>query len=516
MSRFGADNAGPLISIIVPMADDAVDGAQRIASALAQTWSFKEVVAVRRQGEASVVDAVSVTGLGLGAALRAGLLASKGTHVCVMLPGSLYMPEKIKRQVEYMLRMDLQDAVLFCDHVCHRVGLMPGVVTLPSIDPAVVWQRLFAGLDLQFAGLLLPRNAFDTLVLPVQGDVGPALFSFCVDLSRRTPFVGMAQALISVLDERTWPVDSSPWREVHASVLAEYLQWSGDGRMSNSAFATLGEAANARVSAGLLMPAWDVMCAAMTRMWPVPEKLSAARALLLPFARGAFRRLPRHWRTWLRPGASPQDTGNESRLDFGAIFRGNGFVGTESLSGAGSTLFQTRIIRREIPPLLRRLRVASVLDIPCGDFHWMRELDLDGIHYTGADVVPDMVHDNTRRHGSAMRVFKTVDLIAGSLPRADLVFCRDCLVHLPFVDAMRAIESICSSGCEWLLVTTFTETHFNQELDSAGWRGLNMMLPPFDFPPPQALIDEKCTEAGGRAADKALGLWRISDLPRRS
>jgi len=516
MSRFDVDveDAGPLVSIIVPMADDAVHGQQRLASALAQTWPRKEVIAVRQQGNASVADTESVAGLGLGAAIRAGLLASRGAYVSVLLPGSLYMPEKVQRQVEYMRRMELQDAVLFCDHVYQANAQTQVTVTLPSIDPAVVWQNLFAGLDMQFAGLLLPRKVFDSLVFPVQGDVGPALYACCIRLSRQTPFVGMAQALTSVQAGCAWPVDRSLWREAHASVLADYLQWCGNERLPNSVFTTLGEAANARLDARLVIPAWDVLRAALARVWVAPMNMSAARALMLPLARGIFRRLPRRWRTWLRPGASRQNAGTESRLDFGAIYRGNGFVGTESLSGAGSTLFQTRIIRREIPPLLRRLGVASVLDIPCGDFHWMRELDLGGIHYTGADVVPDMVQDNARRHGSAMRTFMTLDLIAGPLPRADLVLCRDCLVHLPLVEATRAIESIRRSGCEWLLVTTFTATGANQELDGAGWRALNMTLPPFHFPQPQVLIEEKCTEAGGRAADKALGLWRVADLPR--
>jgi len=49
-------------------------------------------------------------------------------------------------------------------------------------------------------------------------------------------------------------------------------------------------------------------------------------------------------------------------------------------------------------------------------------------------------------------------------------------------------------------------------LDLAGWRALNLTLPPFNLPPPTLLILEKCTEAGGNAGDKSLGLWRITDL----
>jgi hypothetical protein len=142
----------------------------------------------------------------------------------------------------------------------------------------------------------------------------------------------------------------------------------------------------------------------------------------------------------------------------------------------------------------------------------MRDVDLAGMHYTGADVVDEIVEINQRRFGGGTREFKRVDLISGPLPTADLVFCRDCLVHLPFEDAVSAIDSIRNSRCQWLLTTTFTRTDPNKDLDDAGWRPLNLTLPPFNFPPPELLISEKCTEAGGLAGDKALGLWRIADL----
>jgi hypothetical protein len=66
-----------------------------------------------------------------------------------------------------------------------------------------------------------------------------------------------------------------------------------------------------------------------------------------------------------------------------------------------------------------------------------------------------------------------------------------------------------------LLTTTFTSNTDNRELGADGWRALNLCLPPFDFPEPDMLLIEKCTEAGGLAGDKALGLWRIADLPQR-
>jgi hypothetical protein len=44
------------------------------------------------------------------------------------------------------------------------------------------------------------------------------------------------------------------------------------------------------------------------------------------------------------------------------------------------------------------------------------------------------------------------------------------------------------------------------------WRQLNFQIPPFNFPPPLKLIDEKCAESGGIFADKHLALWELDDL----
>jgi hypothetical protein len=40
-----------------------------------------------------------------------------------------------------------------------------------------------------------------------------------------------------------------------------------------------------------------------------------------------------------------------------------------------------------LPALWRDLGVASILDIPCGDFAWMQQVDLSGFRYIPAPYV---------------------------------------------------------------------------------------------------------------------------------
>src|SRR5262245_1634569 len=76
---------------------------------------------------------------------------------------------------------------------------------------------------------------------------------------------------------------------------------------------------------------------------------------------------------------------------FTSIYRSNAGGGASSVSGPGSDIEQSRTIVREIPRLLETLKISSILDIPCGDFHWMSRVDLGGIAYTGADVVTEII-----------------------------------------------------------------------------------------------------------------------------
>ncbi len=221
-------------------------------------------------------------------------------------------------------------------------------------------------------------------------------------------------------------------------------------------------------------------------------------------------------RLWRRIGGrSPSPAGGpdvDAAQLFTDFFRRNKWGGRQSLSGTGSDADQTRVIVREL--LLRRLGVRRVLDVPCGDFAWMKQVDLAGIDYLGADIVAPLIEANRRCHARPGVEFQVLDLIRDRLPAVDLVLCRDCLVHLPFAQAQQALANIAASGARYLLTTTFTGRSENADIPTGKWRALNLQRPPFDLPPPLEIINEQCTEKDGRYADKSLGLWPLTALRR--
>jgi len=201
------------------------------------------------------------------------------------------------------------------------------------------------------------------------------------------------------------------------------------------------------------------------------------------------------------------------RQKFRKYFRENTFGSLESKSGEGSGLFQTRIIRRELPKLLRNLHVKTIIDSPCGDLNWIKKIDFNNMKYIGIDIVSEIIALNKRNHTNQEKEFYCLDIINDKLPKADLILCRDCLVHLNFQQGMRAIRNFKKSGSKYLFITTFTNRPANDELiGNEVWRPLNLQLFPFNFPKPIKLINEKCTEGNNQFADKCLGLWLLNDL----
>lgn len=198
---------------------------------------------------------------------------------------------------------------------------------------------------------------------------------------------------------------------------------------------------------------------------------------------------------------------------FRLAHRTNLWNGGDSRSGPGSDLEQTRRVRSLLPDLFRRLGVTTLLDLPCGDWHWMAALDLGSIHYIGGDLVPEIVDRNRQEYGRARREFLQLDLTASPLPRADLLLCRDCLVHLSFRDIRLALENLHRSRIPFVLSTTFPGQERNDDVRTGDWRPLNLQAPPFSFPRPRELLSEGCTEAEGRFGDKSLGLWRVAEVP---
>jgi hypothetical protein len=196
---------------------------------------------------------------------------------------------------------------------------------------------------------------------------------------------------------------------------------------------------------------------------------------------------------------------------FSEIFRTNQWGSEETLSGEGSERSKMKNLIDEFHHLMRDLDVKSVLDAPCGDFNWMQDVNLDKIEYLGCDIVADLISANAGRYGNeGKRSFQMLDFTAQSVPRTDLILCRDALVHLPDRYVFKALKNFCASGSKYLLTTTFPETRENGPIQAGWWRPINLQNSPFNLPRPTRWLSD--ADSDDKHPDKILALWDLKEL----
>jgi SAM-dependent methyltransferase len=195
------------------------------------------------------------------------------------------------------------------------------------------------------------------------------------------------------------------------------------------------------------------------------------------------------------------------RETFTEIYEKNLWSSPESVSGGGSEMQNTEVIRRELPVLIQKFGITSILDIPCGDWNWMKDVDLCGASYIGADIVEPLIGLNKANYTGID--FRVLDITKDELPKVDLIFTRDCLGHLSNDNVLKAIRNCQESGAKYLLATSFTKFNHNNDITDGGWKCINLMIDPF-FLNPIYLINEDCKEGYPHYNDKCMILIQLN------
>lgn len=228
----------------------------------------------------------------------------------------------------------------------------------------------------------------------------------------------------------------------------------------------------------------------------MPTMANAAWRLLFPLYRKEIR--------W-----AGDEYGTDRKETFETIYRENRWNSTESRSGTGSTLDQTILLRRRLPAILSRLNARTLLDAPCGDYHWMKSVTLpDGVAYIGGEIVAALVADLDARHGRPGVRFIALDIVADPLPAADVWLCRDVLFHLSNADILATLRNFAESDISYILTTTYPFGVGNRDIRSGGFRYINLTEPPFSLPRPRRSIDDFLAPE----APRKLALWSREEV----
>lgn len=189
----------------------------------------------------------------------------------------------------------------------------------------------------------------------------------------------------------------------------------------------------------------------------------------------------------------------------------------ETECGAGSFVENTAEVRLFVEQVIREYGIKTMLDVPCGDWNWMRLVDLQDVKYTGHDLDDGFIAEN--RHRYPQHSFETIDALNTEYSKYDLICCRDFMIHIPTSDGLKLIDLLRASGSKWLMATSYDYLAENLDLsdeqksipysrDVRVSRMVNLTLPPYDFSHPVDFVRENDSDG---CAGRIVGLWRLND-----
>jgi hypothetical protein len=173
--------------------------------------------------------------------------------------------------------------------------------------------------------------------------------------------------------------------------------------------------------------------------------------------------------------------------------------------GTGSFLENTEPLRNALPDFLNKYQIHSMFDAPCGNYSWMSLVKFsENFTYIGGDIVDSLIEQNQITWPN--QKFLVFDLTQDPLPDVDLLFCRDCLIHLSNKDLIKVFDNILSSNVKYVMTTSYPDTFENIDIQTGQFQQLNLEKHPFCMPSPVDFIKD------GPPHNRNMCLWNKDDF----
>eukprot|EP00775_Hariotina_reticulata_P009451 gene9451-9617_t len=173
-------------------------------------------------------------------------------------------------------------------------------------------------------------------------------------------------------------------------------------------------------------------------------------------------------------------------------------------SGLGSTLNYTMNIRQQLPKLIAKYNISSMLDSSCGSMHWMPMVVQEATQarpdfkFMGSDVVCSLVEKHKASFANRTNMqFQCIDYSNQNLPAGyDLVFSRDSLQHVPQHATWMFLNNVKASGARYLLVGSYVsgKNANARDIVGGGYYDIDLTRPPFNVWPPVEVINEQTAD----------------------
>lgn len=176
---------------------------------------------------------------------------------------------------------------------------------------------------------------------------------------------------------------------------------------------------------------------------------------------------------------------------FDDIYR-NELWGKGEGSGGGSSPAITFEYRAFLQDFIDKNDIKTILDFGCGDWQFMKLMDLDNIReYVGVDCVQTVINNNVDNFGSKKIKFAYADKLEQVKDKFDLLIMKDVLIHWPN-DLVKQFLDECRDGrFKYVLITNSVSTNDaenNEDIKTGEFRSIDINTWPFSSKAEKAFI----------------------------
>jgi SAM-dependent methyltransferase len=165
-------------------------------------------------------------------------------------------------------------------------------------------------------------------------------------------------------------------------------------------------------------------------------------------------------------------------------------------SGGGSSPEATQPYKVFLEDFIRQHDIKSIVDLGCGDWQFSQFLDFGGATYIGIDASKSVIKNNQKSFSRPGVSFADLPKDYNDLPDADLLVCKDVLMHLStkevqdilsilpnFKHALITNDIPCASAFEKIILKLrhLFSPVVNKEIKTGDYRTLDPTQHPFNL-----------------------------------
>lgn len=160
-------------------------------------------------------------------------------------------------------------------------------------------------------------------------------------------------------------------------------------------------------------------------------------------------------------------------------------------SGPGSSVQHTGGYRTFLRRVLKSYNIRKVIDVGCGLWEHLGNVDWSGVDYLGIDPVPSVIERNRKLNLPQNHKFQCglLDDVT-DLQSFDLAIVKDVLQHLPIKTIDHMLRQL--KVVKFLLITNDVCHDANADCALGGFRKINLELPPFNLSPDAKVDFQSC------------------------